>query len=65
MASLSRYDFLCDAEVSFFTAIQRYLPRDPELYQQCLTVYPDPTANLQALLRELNRQQVLVFPIRR
>ena len=46
----------------FYANLNDILRRDPELHQQYLAVQRELTANLQALLRELNRQQVLVIP---
>lgn len=46
----------------FYANLNDILQRDPELHQQYLVVQQELTLNLQALLRELNRQQVLVIP---
>ena len=46
----------------FYANLNDILRRDPELHRQYLVVQQALTANLQALLRELNRQQVLAIP---
>ncbi|WP_442021109.1 TetR/AcrR family transcriptional regulator [Oceanisphaera sp. W20_SRM_FM3] len=46
----------------FYANLNDILRRDPELHQQYLAVQQALTVNLQALLRELNRQQVLAIP---
>ena len=46
----------------FYANLNDILQRDPELHQQYLVVQQELTANLQDLLRELNRQQVLMIP---
>lgn len=46
----------------FYANLNDILRRDAELHQQYLIVQRELTANLQSLLRELNRQQVLAIP---
>ncbi|WP_319782694.1 TetR/AcrR family transcriptional regulator [Oceanisphaera sp. IT1-181] len=45
----------------FYANLNDILQRDPELHQQYLAVQQELTLNLQALLRELNQQQVLII----
>ncbi len=46
----------------FYANLNDILQRDPALHQQYLAVQQELTVNLQALLRELNNQQVLAIP---
>ena len=46
----------------FYANLNDILHRDPELHGQYLLVQQELAENLQALLRELNGQQVLVIP---
>ena len=46
----------------FYANLNDILQRDAELHRQYLVVQQELTINLQSLLRELNKQQVLVIP---
>ncbi|MBO1519878.1 TetR/AcrR family transcriptional regulator [Oceanisphaera pacifica] len=46
----------------FYANLNDILQRDSELHRQYLEVQQELTINLQLLLRELNRQQVLMIP---